>query len=68
MRKLVLQIPSTLILEMATKISESNLENSIVGATDDDEVEVELTYSKEDEDAATEIETFLSELVDENED
>ena len=44
MRKVNFEVPSEVIGDFTEKLTELELENSIVGKTEDDEIEIEVTY------------------------
>lgn len=60
-RKITLEVPSELIGEFTEKLTELELENSIKGKNDDDEILVEIEYEKDETSAIDELEEFLEE-------
>jgi len=62
MRKAILEVPSEHIGDFTEKLVETGLENSIIGKTENDEIEIEVLYDKDEEDSVDELEEFLSEL------
>lgn len=62
MRKAIFEVPSKVIGEFTEKLTDLELENSIVGKNDDEEIEVEVLYEKNESDQVDELETFLEEL------
>jgi hypothetical protein len=63
MRKAKFEVPSEVIGEFTEKMVELELENSIVGKTEDDEIEVEVLYEKNEADKVDELEEFLENLI-----
>jgi hypothetical protein len=64
MRKVNFEVPSEVIGDFTEKLTELELENSIVGKTEDDEIEIEVTYDKSESKQVDELETYLEELID----
>lgn len=64
MRTIKFEVPSEVIGEFTEKLTELGLENSLVGKTEDDEIEVEVLYEKSEADKVDELEEFLEELID----
>lgn len=64
MRKVNFEVPSEVIGDFTEKLTELELENSIVGKTEDDEIEIEVTYDKTESKQVDELETYLEELID----
>lgn len=64
MRKVVFEVPSEVIGQFTEKMVELELENSIVGKTEDDEIEVEVLYEKDEVQEVDELEEYLEELID----
>lgn len=62
MRKATFEVPSDLMGDFTEKLTELELTNSIIGTTEDDEIQVEVYYEKDESDAVDELETFLEEL------
>lgn len=62
MRKAMFVVPSEVIGEFTEKLTDLELENSIVGKTDEDEIEIEVLYEKNESKQVDELETFLEEL------
>ena len=62
MRKAIFEVPSEHIADFAEKLVETGLENSIIGKTENDEIEIEVLYDKDEADSVDELEEFLSEL------
>jgi hypothetical protein len=62
MRKVSFEVPSEVIGDFTEKLTELELENSIVGKTQDDEIEVEVYYEKSESKLVDELEEYLDEL------
>lgn len=62
MRKAIFVVPSEVIGEFTEKLTDLELENSIVGKADEDEIEIEVLYEKNESKQVDELETFLEEL------
>ncbi len=63
MRKILFEVPVEVIGEFTKKMTELELENSIVGHNEDDEIEVEVLYEKSEAEEVDELEEFLSGLI-----
>jgi hypothetical protein len=68
MRKITFEVPSEVIGDFTEKMTDLELENSIVGKTDDDEILVEVLYDKSEITEVDELEEYLSSLIDGMED
>ncbi len=68
MRHVTLEVPSEAIGEFTEKMIELELENSIFGKNDDDEIEIEVHYEKNESKQVDELESFLETLIDSIED
>lgn len=64
MRKAIFEVPSEVMGEFTEKLTDLELENSIVGKNDEDEIEIEVLYEKNESKQVDELETFLEELKD----
>jgi len=62
MRTATFEVPSEHIVDFTEKLVETGLENSIIGKTENDEIEIEVLYDKDEADSVDELEEFLSEL------
>ena len=60
-RKITMEVPPELIGDFTEKLIELELENSITGKNDDDEILVDIFYEKEETSAIDELEEFLDE-------
>lgn len=63
MRKISFEVPSEVIGDFTQKLTELELENSIVGKTDEDNIEIEVYYEKEESKKVDELEEYLEELI-----
>ena len=63
MRTASFEVPAEVIGDFTDKLTELELENSIVGRTQDDEIEVLVNYEKEDSQKIDELEAYLEELT-----
>ena len=64
MRRITLEVPSQVIGDFTEKLTEMELENSIIGKNDDDEIEIEIAYEKDQASQVGELEDYLDELID----
>jgi predicted CopG family antitoxin len=62
MRKAIFEVPSEVIGEFTEKLTDLELENSIVGKNDEEEIEIEVLYEKDESKQVDELEAFLEEL------
>ncbi len=62
MRKAEFAVPSEVMAEFANEMAERELDNKVVGTTEDDEILVEVSYEKEETEIVDELETILDEL------
>jgi len=62
MRTLKIELPPELMKEFTKKLTELELENSIVGRNDDDEIIIEVYYEKSESEEVDELEEFVEEL------
>ncbi len=63
MRKVSFEVPVEVIGDFSEKLCELELNNSIKGRTEDDEIEIEVLYEKEDSKQVDELEEYLDELI-----
>lgn len=63
MRKARFEVPGEVIGEFTEKMVELELENSIVGKTEDNEIVVEVLYEKSEAEQVDELEEYLDELI-----
>jgi hypothetical protein len=64
-RKITLEVPAELIGDFTEKLTELDLENSITGKNDDDEILVEIIYEKDETSSIDELEEYLEEQKEE---
>ena len=62
MRKAEFAVPSEVMAEFANEMAERELDNKVVGTTEDDEILVEVSYEKEETEIVDELEAILDEL------
>jgi hypothetical protein len=62
MRKAEFEVPAEVFGDFTEKLSESGLDNRVLGRTEDDEIEVEVYYEKSDVRVIDELEEYLEEL------
>jgi capsular polysaccharide biosynthesis protein len=62
MRKAEFAVPSEVMAEFANEMAERELDNKVVGTTEDDEILVEVSYEKEETEIVDELETILDDL------
>ena len=63
MRKVSFEVPAEVIVDFSEKLTELELENSIVGKTQDDGIEIEVQYEKDESKQVDELEEYLEELI-----
>jgi len=62
MRKAEFAVPSEVMAEFANEMAERELDNKVVGTSEDDEILVEVTYEKEETKSVDELEAILDNL------
>lgn len=62
MRKLILEVPEEAIGDFTEKLIELGLENSITGRTEDEEIEIEINYEKDESERVDALESFLEKI------
>lgn len=62
MRKIEFEVPSEVLGDFTEKLSETGLDNRIVGRNEDDEIEIEVYYEKADAGLIDELEDHLEDL------
>lgn len=65
MRKTEFEVPTEVFGAFTEKLSETGLDNRVLGKNEDDEIEIEVYYEKEDNDQIDELEEFLEALKEE---
>ncbi len=63
MRKVEFEVPAEVFGDFAEKLTETGLENRVLGRNQDDEIEVEIRYEKGEGDLVDELEEYLEELI-----
>jgi hypothetical protein len=63
MRKASFEVPAEVIGDFIEKMTELELRNTILGKNEDDEIEVEVHYDKEEASDVDELESYLEELI-----
>lgn len=64
MRKISFEVPTKVMSGFTEKLMELELENSIIGKTEDDAIEVEVYFEKTESKQVDELEDYLEELID----
>lgn len=62
MRKAEFAVPSEVMAEFANEMAERDLDNKVVGISEDDEILVEVIYEKEETKSVDELEAILDNL------
>lgn len=62
MRKILLEVPAELVQDFTEKLTNLELENSIIGKNEEDEIEVEVYYDKSESGKVDELEEYLEEI------
>ena len=62
MRKAEFAVPSEVMAEFANELAERDLDNKVVGTSEDDEILVEISYEKEETQVVDELEAILDNL------
>ena len=62
MRKAEFAVPSEVMAEFAQEMAERDLDNKVVGTSEDDEILVEIIYEKEETQVVDELEAILDNL------
>ncbi len=68
MRKAEFAVPSEVMAEFANEMAERDLDNKVVGTSEDDEILVEISYEKEETQVVDELEAILDNLREQVED
>ena len=68
MRKVNFEVPTEVIGDFTEKLTELELENSIIGKTPEGDIEVEVYYEKSESRKVDELEEYLEELIEDIED
>lgn len=62
MRKVEFEVPAEVFSAFTEKLTETGLDNRVLGKTEDDEIEIEVYYEKDDAGLIDELEEHLEEL------
>lgn len=68
MRKVEFEVPAEVFGDFAEKLTKLELDNRVLGRNEDDEIEIEVNYNKDEAGLIDELEDFLEELIDNIED
>ncbi|MBA2612576.1 MAG: hypothetical protein H0U95_11430 [Bacteroidetes bacterium] len=63
MRKIEFEVPTEVFGDFTEKLAETGLNNRVLGKNEDDEIEIEVFYDKEDAKIIDELEEHLEELI-----
>lgn len=63
MRKIEFEVPSEVFGDFTEKLTETGLANQVLGRNEDDEIEIEVFYEKNDAGLIDELEDHLSDLI-----
>ncbi len=59
----IFEVPAIVIADFIEKLTILELENSVIGKNDIDEIEIQVTYQKDESDVVEELGTFLEALI-----
>ena len=68
MRKVEFNVHPDIIVEFAEELTNRELSNSVIGVTEDDEIIIEVEYSKTESEQVDELEGILEKLSEQIED
>jgi hypothetical protein len=68
MRKVEFNVHPDIIVEFAEELTNRELSNSVIGVTEDDEIIIEVEYSKTESEQVDELEGILEKLFEQIED
>lgn len=63
MRKAEFEVPAEIFGDFTEKLTETGLDNRVLGRNEDDEIEIEVYYEKDDASLIDELEEHLEELI-----
>lgn len=63
MRKAEFEVPAEVFGDFAEKLTELELDNRVLGRNEDNEIEIEVSYSKTEAGLIDKLEDFLEELI-----
>ncbi|MBA2610811.1 MAG: hypothetical protein H0U95_02490 [Bacteroidetes bacterium] len=64
MRKVEFEVPTEVFGAFTEKLTETGLNNRVLGKNEDDEIEIEVYYEKDEAAIIDELEEYLEELID----
>lgn len=64
MRKAEFEVPAEVFGDFVEKLTELDLNNRVLGRNEDNEIEIVVSYDKEEADKIDELEEHLEELID----
>ena len=64
MRKIEFEVPTEVFGDFTEKLEETGLKNCVLGRNEDDEIEIEVYYEKEEASEIDQLEEYLEELKD----
>lgn len=64
MRKAIFEVPAEVIGDFVEKLTDLELNNTIIGLTDNEDLEIEVLYEKDESDEVDHLEHYLEKLVD----
>lgn len=62
MRKIEMEVPAELFGDFTEKLEKTGLNNRVLGKNEDEEIEIEIFYEKEEAGIVDELENYLDEL------
>lgn len=65
MRKVEFNVPSEVMTEFAEELATRNLDNTIVGTTDEGEIIIEINYERDETKEIDELEAIFEKLLEE---
>jgi hypothetical protein len=65
MRKIEFEVPTEVFGDFTEKLAQTGLDNRVLGKNEDDEIEIEVSYEKEEADLIDDLEEHLESLIDE---
>jgi hypothetical protein len=64
MRKAEFAVPAEVMVEFTEKMTDLELDNTLNGVTEDDEIIVEVNYEKDESNEIDQLEEYLQKLID----
>jgi hypothetical protein len=65
MRKIEFEVPAEVFGDFTEKLAETGLDNRVLGKNEDDEIEIEVSYEKDEAELIDDLEEHLETLIDE---